>query len=114
LLTLKVKASANFAEAFCYLHLTILPIKLNIAKNTMFTATIVAPTGVEQTMEITSPIAEALTEMAAEAMTTCLKFLNTRIAEIAGKIISAAIRSEPTRRIASTITTAVTVAISRL
>ena len=43
-----------------------------------------------------------------------LNFLKILIAESAGKIINAAISNEPTSLIARTITTAVTVAISKL
>lgn len=99
---------------YIYFILTIFPRQENTPKTTMSTITIIAPTGAEYRIERMIPIAEALTEIIAEAITTCLKVLKTLMAESAGKIMRAAIRREPTRRIASTITTAVIVAIRRL
>lgn len=77
-------------------------------------ATIVEPTGVLIRIEIIIPSAAHKTENTAEQIITDLKFLNTLIAESAGKITSADIRSEPTRFIARTIITAITTAIRKL
>ena len=74
----------------------------------------VAPAGVSARMEMQSPKSAHTTERTAEQITTDLKFLKSRIAESAGKIMSAVISRDPTRRMASTMTTAVTVAMSRL
>lgn len=54
------------------------------------------------------------TDIMLEQIVTALKLLNTRIADNAGKITSAATSSEPTRFIATTITTAIIVAINTL
>lgn len=78
------------------------------------TATIVAPTGVEHRIEISIPSNEHTTERNAEYRTTLLNVLITRIALNAGKIINAEINKDPTRFIARTIITAITIAISRL
>ena len=77
-------------------------------------ATIVGPTGVENAMDASMPPAAQTTEMTAATTVTPLKLRHTLIADSAGKIISADIRSEPTRFIASTIITAMTVATRRL
>ena len=85
------------------------------AKNVIASAaTIVQPTGVPFIIEKSIPLSAHKTETIAEQSVTLLKVLNRRIAESAGKIISAEIRSEPTRFIASTIITAVTQAIAKL
>ena len=76
--------------------------------------TMVAPVGVSARMERHKPRTAQKTERIAEQTTTALKFLKSRIAESAGKMINAVISKDPTRRIARTITTAVTVAISKL
>ena len=77
-------------------------------------ATIVEPTGVPARIEIKSPATEHTTLTHAEQIVTDLKLLKTRIAERAGKITRAEIRSDPTRFIASTIITAIITAIARL
>ena len=77
-------------------------------------ATIVAPTGVSATIDMIMPVDAHITEMTAEQTVTPLKFLKTFMADIEGKIISAEIRSEPTRFMATTITEATTTAIRRL
>ena len=53
-------------------------------------------------------------EMTAEQITAFLKLLKSRIAESAGKMMSAEIKREPTRFIARTIMIAVITAIIRL
>ena len=76
--------------------------------------TIVGPTGVENIIAERIPRRAQATEITVDVTTTRLKVLATRIAESAGKITSAEIRSEPTRFMARTIITAVMTAISRL
>lgn len=78
------------------------------------TATIVEPTGVLQRMEISIPRVAQTTERQAEQIVTALKLLSRRIAESAGKIMSAEISSDPTRFIEITMITAMMIAISRL
>ena len=80
----------------------------------MSAATIVLPTGVPARTAIKIPVIAHATEMIAEQIVTEKKLLKTRIAEIAGKITSAEIKSEPTRFIASTMITAMMMAIARL
>lgn len=77
-------------------------------------ATIVDPTGVSATIDMIIPADAQITEMTAEHTVTPLKFLKTFMADMAGNMISAEIRSEPTRFMATTITEATTTAISRL
>ena len=77
-------------------------------------ATIVEPTGVPAKIEIKSPDIEQIDESTAEQIVTERKLLKILIAERAGKIIKAEIKSEPTRFIASTIITAMMIAITRL
>ena len=60
------------------------------------------------------PETDVTTAIIAELITTLLNVLKMRIAERAGKIISAETRSAPTMFIASTITTAVIIASARL
>ena len=76
--------------------------------------TIVAPTGVDAKIDTRIPTTAQMTESTAEHTITARKVLNRRIADNAGKIIRAEIKSEPTRFIASTITNAVISAIKRL
>lgn len=80
----------------------------------MSTIIIVAPTGVPAKIEIIIPKSEQTTANPAEHIVTALKLLNTRIADNAGKIIKADTNSEPTKFIATTITTAIIVAINTL
>ena len=96
------------------LRFNIFPVKKQTKKAKISATTIVAPVGVSARMETHSPSVAHTTERMAEQSTTALKFLKRRIAESAGKITNAAIRSEPTSRIARTITTAVTDAINKL
>ena len=77
-------------------------------------ATIVLPTGVPASIDMRSPVTEHTTDTTAEQIVTERKLLNTRIAERAGKITRAEIKSEPTRFIARTIITAMIIAITRL
>ena len=83
-------------------------------KPAISTATIVEPTGVPTRIEIIIPSNEQTTPNIAEQIVTDLKLLKTLIADRAGKITSAEMRSEPTRFIARTIITAIITAIIRL
>ena len=74
----------------------------------------VLPTGVPAKIEMRRPDIEQITEMRAEQIVTERKLLKTLIAERAGKITRAEIKSEPTRFMASTIITAIIIAITRL
>ena len=80
----------------------------------MSAATIVLPTGVPARIAIKSPAIAHPTEMIAEQIVTEKKLLKSLIAEIAGKITRAEMSREPTRFIASTIITAMMMAIARL
>ena len=73
-----------------------------------------APAGVSAIMEMQIPKSAQTAERMAEKITTALKFLNILMAEMAGNIISAVINREPTKRIAKTMTIAVTDAIKKL
>lgn len=79
-----------------------------------FVATIVEPTGVSAKIEIIIPSAAHITEITAEATVTLRKFLKILMEERAGKIISAVIRSDPTKFIARTIITAMATARIKL
>ena len=72
------------------------------------------PTGVPANMDTRIPIAVQHTENITEQMTTALKLLNTRMADKAGNIIRAVVKSEPTKFIAKTMTSAVIMAMSIL
>ena len=74
----------------------------------------VGPIGEESIRESNIPTHAHVTDMAAEQMTTFLKLQKILIAERAGNMISADINKEPTRFIASTMITAVIIAIKRL
>ena len=78
------------------------------------TATMVDPTGVPARMDITIPAKALMTERIAEQTVTFLKLLNILIAESAGNITSADMSREPTRFMANTMITAMTIAIIRL
>ena len=79
----------------------------------MSIATIVEPTGVPARIEIIMPTNVQMTDKQTEHITTERKLLNILMAESAGKIISAEIRSEPTRFIARTTITAIIIASIR-
>lgn len=97
-----------------YLLPAIFPATEKITNTNKSAATIVEPTGVPAKIEIKSPETEQKTLTIAEQIITDLKLLKTRIAEIAGKITSALINSEPTKFIARTMITAIIIAIARL
>ena len=80
----------------------------------MSTTAMVGPTGVEARIATIIPKTAQAVDMHAESRTVPLKVLERRIAASAGKIISAEVRSEPTRFIASTMSTAVITARGRL
>lgn len=87
---------------------------VQIAKETIFTTTIVEPTGVPARIETTIPSAAQVTDNKAENITTALKFLNIRIADSAGKITKAEINNVPTKFIDNTMIMAITIAMSKL
>lgn len=66
--------------------------------------TMVAPTGVEKTMDINMPARAHTTDTMAEQMVTPLNVRHTRMAESAGKTTSADKSKAPTRLIPITIT----------
>lgn len=72
------------------------------------------PTGVPANMDTRIPMAVQNMENTTEQRITALKLLNIRIADKAGNIISAVVKSEPTKFIAKTMTRAVTMAMSIL
>ena len=74
----------------------------------------VEPTGVPASMDTRIPKKAHMTERTAAQIVTVLKLRSRRIADSAGKITNADMSSEPTRFIASTIITAITMDISRL
>lgn len=78
------------------------------------TATIVEPTGVPASIEIRIPARAQIIDDTAEKIVTLLKLFKMLIADNAGNITKADISNEPTKFIARTIITAITVAISRL
>ena len=77
------------------------------------TATMVGPTGVDASKETRIPKKEPATPKAAEHSTVDRKLRQKRIADRAGKMISAEIKRDPTRFMARTMITAVTTAISK-
>ena len=81
-----------------------------MAKHKMSAITIVGPTGVLHIIATKIPVTALKTEMTQAKMVTFLKLLHTSIDETAGKIINAEIKRVPTRFIASTIITAITLA----
>jgi hypothetical protein len=87
---------------------------LNVKNPAMLTATMVVPTGVPTKIAINIPREAHITEMQTEHIVTALKLLNTRIADRAGNITSAESKSAPTRFMATTITTAITIASIKL
>ena len=78
------------------------------------TVTIVAPTGVPPRIDINIPVKAATIDRIIEQMVTALKLPNTHIADRAGKMMSADIKSEPTKFIPSTIITAMMIAMIKL
>lgn len=91
-----------------------MPITANTANITISAATIVEPTGVPATIDISMPASVQMTDSTAEQIVTFRKLLNTLIADSAGKITRAEISNDPTRFIASTIIVAVMTAIITL
>ena len=85
-----------------------------MAKIVTSAATMVEPTGVPANMEITIPDSAHITDNTEEQIVTLLKLLNNRMEDRAGKMIRADISRDPTRFIASTMITAIMIAIIRL
>ena len=88
----------------------IIPITVARTNTVRSTTATVAPTGVERSMQSTAPTRAQETEITAEQITTLLNDLKSRIAESAGKVMSAEISSAPTIFMAMTITAPVTAA----
>ena len=65
-------------------------------------------------MDVRIPVSAQKTDSTAAQIVTPRKLLNIRIADRAGKIIKAEISRDPTRFIASTMITAMTMERSRL
>ncbi len=102
-------------QRFYYFDLEVnIEARLNMKNTAKFATTIVAPVGVDNNTERIIPAAAQITEIIAEQIVTLLKLLKIRIAESAGKIISADTSSEPTRFMARTIIIAVMIAIIKL
>lgn len=80
----------------------------------IFIITMVEPTGVPATIDIIIPANAHTTDITADPIVTALKLKNRRIADSAGNIINAEISNEPTKFIASTIITAITIDIISL
>ena len=100
---------------FCFFQERLsFPITKQIRKAIMSATTIVGPTGVEKSIAHKIPDIAHTHEITAEQMTTPLKERTTRIAESAGNISNAEMRSEPTKFIARTMIIAVITAINRL
>lgn len=81
---------------------------------TMSVATIVEPTGVPAKMDSKIPITAQITDNTTEQTVTPKNVLYTRIADNAGNITSAEISKDPTKFMASTMITAVIIAINKL
>ena len=103
----------SFFSVF-HILLVIKPIALKAKKPVISTATIVAPTGIPAIIESRIPRIAQMNDTMTEHIVTALKFLNTRIADNAGNMTNAEIKSAPTRFIARTITTAIMIARIRL
>jgi hypothetical protein len=110
----RVKTQIGIFSLLFYNLLIISPIMLKMKKPAMSAATMVEPTGVPVTIEIRKPTAAQVIDTTTEQIVTDLKLLNTRMADKAGNITSAEINKAPTRFMASTITTAITIARIRL
>ena len=103
-----------FSLIYTALRPAMLPTIANTPYITMSHATIVDPTGVPDRMEMIIPISVQRTDRIAEQIVTLLKLLNTLIEDIAGKMTSADMRSDPTRFIARTIIVAMMIAMMML
>ena len=80
----------------------------------MLTTTIVAPTGVENSIEARIPTSAATTEITAEQIITPLKLFMACIAESAGNTINADVSNAPTMLMARTMMIAVIKAMIKL
>lgn len=80
----------------------------------MSATTMVGPIGVASIIENKNPVTVQVIDVITEQIITERKLLKTRIDDSAGKIISADTSSEPTRFMASTITTAIITAMRKL
>lgn len=80
----------------------------------MSATTIVGPIGVANIIENKKPTTVQVIDVMTEQIITERKLLKTRMDESAGKMISADTSSEPTRFMASTMTTAIITAMRKL
>jgi phage-related minor tail protein len=94
--------------------LIIKPRRVKKKKAEIWTATMVEPTGVSARIEMRMPDAAQRMAMRTEQIVTLLKVLKRRIADRAGKMTRAEIRSVPTKLMAKTIMTAIVTARIRL
>ena len=88
-----------------------MPMSIHIPNASISVAAIVGPMGRSKRSADKNPSRAQTADRIQENMTTPRKLFIIRIADRAGKIIRAEMRSEPTSFIAITIITAVTVAI---
>ena len=86
----------------------------NAINTAMSTTTIVAPTGVPATIDIKIPAADVHAASTPEHIDKQKKHLKILMAEIELNTTTEDISSEPKRFIATTITTAITTAMSKL
>lgn len=86
----------------------------NTTNRIRFTATMVEPTGVPARIEIIIPVNALQVERIAAQTVTERNDLHTLMADSAGKMTSAEIRREPTKFMASTMMTAIMVAMHTL
>lgn len=92
----------------------IFPAAVNSKNTSRFTATTLAPAGVENSNDIKSPIKKQTAETIAEVMTTLRKLRQTRMEVRAGKMIKLEISMAPIIRMPTTMVTAVSNASSVL
>ena len=90
------------------------PVNAQIINVPAFTATIVDPTGVFASIDINIPVSAHITDKTAEHTVTALKFPKSLMDDNAGNMTRADMSSDPTRFMARTIMTAMTIAIRRL
>ena len=104
----------NFLICFIITYAFIARISQQIINAIISTVTIVAPTGVLQSIATSIPVTVQISDRTAAPINTALKLLNNCITDNAGKITSAEINKEPTRFIASTTITAMITAKIKL
>lgn len=105
------KPRSIFIYAFFRIKIPAAEKTRNVAR---FTTTTLAPVGIDNTYESTTPKKKHTTETAAEHITTPLKLLNTRIDVSAGKIIRLEISIVPIILMPTTMVSALRMASSML